>query len=174
VLPVLFSRGCRWRKCRFCAHNASFAGYRRKEAHAFVDELEGYQRKHGADHFYLADQYVEAADLDRVADEILRRRLKVFFHVMGKPTKDYTSQGLDKLFRAGCRWICWGVESGSQRLVDLINKGTRVQDMEELLRDAADAGISNLAMMIFGLPTSTDLDFRQTVRFLEGVPLRHR
>ena len=91
VLPVLFSRGCRWRKCRFCAHNASFAGYRRKGAEAFVDELEEYQRMHGASHFYLADQYVEAADLDRVADEILRRRLEVFFHVMGKPTEEYTS-----------------------------------------------------------------------------------
>lgn len=169
VLPVLFSRGCRWRKCRFCAHNASFAGYRRKGAEAFVDELEGYQRMHGTSHFYLADQYVEAADLDRVADEILRRHLEVFFHVMGKPTEEYTPDRLHKLFRAGCRWICWGVESGSQRLLDVINKGTRVQDMEALLQDAAGAGISNLAMMIFGLPTSTDLDFRQTVRFLEGV-----
>ena len=174
VLPVLFSRGCRWRKCRFCSHNASFAGYRRKGAEAFVDELEEYQRMHGASHFYLADQYVEAADLDRVADEILRRRLEVFFHVMGKPTEEYTSHGLNKLFRAGCRWICWGVESGSQRLLDVINKGTRVQDMEALLQDAAGAGISNLAMMIFGLPTSTDLDFRQTVRFLERVyPFLH-
>lgn len=169
VLPVLFSRGCRWRKCRFCAHNASFAGYRAKTAGEFVDELEAYRRTHGARHFYLADQYVGPEDLDRVAEEILRRRLEVFFHVMARPVEGHTPERLSKLYRAGCRWICWGVESGSQRLLDLINKGTRIQDTGILLRDAAEAGISNLAMMIFGLPTSTDLDFRQTVRFLEGV-----
>ncbi len=169
VLPVLFSRGCRWRKCRFCSHNASFAGYRRKNAKAFVDELEGYQRMHGARHFYLADQYVEAEDLDGVTEEILRRRMEVFFHVMGRPIEGHTPERLNKLFQAGCRWICWGVESGSQRLLDLINKGTRVQDMGTFLQNAAEAGISNLAMMIFGLPTSTDIDFGQTVRFLEGI-----
>lgn len=169
VLPVLFSRGCRWRKCRFCSHNASFAGYRRKRASAFVDELEGYQRRHGARHFYLADQYVEAEDLDRLAEEILQRGLEVFFHVMGRPLGGFTPERLNRLFLAGCRWICWGVESGSQRLLDLINKGTRVRDMEALLKNADEAGISNLVMMIFGLPTSTDLDFRQTVRFLEDV-----
>lgn len=169
VLPVLFSRGCRWRKCRFCAHNASFAGYRKKSVRAFVDELEAYQRLHGARHFYLADQYVGAEDLDRVAQEILRRRLQVFFHVMGKPVEKHTPDRLDRLFEAGCRWICWGAESGSQRLLDLIHKGTRTKDMEDLIRNAAEAGISNLAMMIFGLPTSTDIDFRQTVRFLEGI-----
>ena len=169
VLPVLFSRGCRWRKCRFCAHNASFAGYRRKSAKAFVDELEGYQRMHGARHFYLADQYVEAEDLDRVAEEILRRRMEVFFHVMGRPIEGHTPDRLDRLFQAGCRWICWGVESGSQRLLDLINKGTCVREMGAFVQRAAEAGISNLAMMIFGLPTSTDADFAQTVRFLEGI-----
>ncbi len=169
VLPVLFSRGCRWRKCRFCAHNASFAGYRRKRVEDFVDELDAYRDIHGARHFYLADQYVEARDLDLLAAEILRRRLEVFFHVMGKPTAEHTADRLNRLFQAGCRWICWGMETGSQRLLDVIDKGTRVRDMEALLHDAAGAGISNLAMMIFGLPTSTDLDFRQTVRFLESV-----
>jgi len=170
VLPVLFSRGCRWRRCRFCSHNASFCGYRAKSIAGFTDELVRLREDHGAAHVYLADQYVDAEDLGRIADEILKRgRTPMPFHVMGRPTAGYTPRLLEKAARAGCRWICWGVESGSQRLLDLSRKGTERAEVERVVRDAARAGISNLLMMIFGLPTSSELDLWQTLRFLEDV-----
>ncbi|NLC69986.1 MAG: B12-binding domain-containing radical SAM protein, partial [Desulfuromonadaceae bacterium] len=45
VFPVVFSRDCPWKKCRFCAHNFSFAGYRKKRVQSFVDELELLNRR---------------------------------------------------------------------------------------------------------------------------------
>ncbi|MBE0616729.1 MAG: radical SAM protein, partial [Proteobacteria bacterium] len=169
VLPALYSRGCKWRRCRFCAHNFSYGGYRAKAAQRCVDELEGYATRHGARHFYFADLYVDAPDLEALADEILARRLDLHFHVLGRPTRDYTAARLEKLAAAGCRWISWGVESGSQRLLDVAGKGTQVETVERVLRDSHAAGISNLAMMIYGLPTSGDEDLRQTFGFLERV-----
>ena len=169
VLPVLFSRGCSWRRCRFCNHNASFAGYRRKGADRFAAEIEAYRRDHGARHLYIADQYVGAADLEGVAGEILSRGAEVFFQVMGRPLGEYTPERLARFFEAGCRWISWGVETGSQRLLDLIGKETEVPVMERVLWDAARAGISNLAMMIFGLAMITAADLDQTFRFVENV-----
>jgi NAD(P)-dependent dehydrogenase (short-subunit alcohol dehydrogenase family) len=169
VLPVLYSRGCKWRRCRFCAHNSSFAGYRTKAADRCVDELEELVARHGARHFYFADLYVDAPDLEALADRILARRLDIHFHVLGRPTADYTRERLEKMAAAGCRWISWGVESGSQRLLDVAAKGTRVETVTQVLGDAQAAGISNLMMMIFGLPTSTEADLADTFRFLEGA-----
>lgn len=169
VLPTLFSRGCRWRKCRFCSHNASFGGYRSGTVPRFVDEMERAGARHMARHVYLADQYVDAEDMEKMADEIIARKGAFSFHVMGRPTEAYTPQRLDKMYRAGCRWICWGVETGSQRLLDLCGKGTDVTVVERVIRQSARAGISNLLMMIFGLPTSSETDLRQTFRFLENV-----
>jgi len=170
VLPALFSRGCRWRRCRFCSHNASFSGYRAKGVAGFVDEMERLSALDGATHVYVADQYVDAEDLGRIADEILARgRAPLPFQVMGRPTAAYTPARLEKAARAGCRWICWGAESGSQRLLDLSRKGTDSAEVQRVLRDAARAGISNLLMMIFGLPTSSEQDLRQTLRFLEDI-----
>ncbi|MFH2091222.1 MAG: radical SAM protein [Pseudomonadota bacterium] len=167
VLPILFSRGCLWRKCRFCAHNFSFSGYRKKTVTAFVDEIQSYYTALGARYFYSADEYIAPPDMDAIAMEIQSRGLKISYQILGKPTHDCTRERMALWSASGCRWIGWGVESGSQRLLDLINKGTRVTDIEQVLKDSADAGISNLPMLIFGLPTSTDQDLSETIGFLE-------
>ena len=169
VLPVLFSRGCAWRKCRFCAHNFTFGGYRRKPVAAFVSELAHYQRTLGVRHFYSADEYILPRDMDAICEEILARGLSIFFHILGKPTADCTPGRLALWSAAGCKWIGWGIETGSQRLLDLINKGTRVTDITAVLKHSAAAGISSLGLMIFGLPTSTDTDLDQTLAFLSDV-----
>ncbi len=167
VLPVLFSRGCAWHRCRFCAHNFSYGHYRHKITAGFVEELKQLEEKQGARHFYFADQYLDEESLDRLADEILRQRLDIRFHAMGRPSKAYTRELLEKLHKAGCRWISWGVESGSQALLDKVDKGVDAGDLPRLIRDTHASGISNLLMLIFGLPGSTDADYEATVQLLE-------
>ncbi len=169
VLPVLYSRGCRWRRCRFCAHNFSWGKYRKKTAAEFAAELEYYVERYHVRHFYFADQYIDAEDLLVIAQAILERGIEVFWHVMGQPVREYTRAVLELMYQAGCRWISWGVESGSQRLLETVDKGTQVPEVEQVVKDTAEAGISNLLMLIFGLPTSTDEDLRATFRFLESV-----
>lgn len=169
VVPVVFSRGCKWRKCRFCAHNFSYSGYRKRNVTRFVDYLSELNRRIGARHFYLADQYVDAPDMKMLAEEILDRGLTVYFHIMGRPTDEYTPEVLQTLFKAGCRWISWGIESGSQRLLDISQKGTSVETVRRIIRDSHQAGISNLLMLIFGLPTSRDEDFDATMNLLDDL-----
>ncbi|MBN1421671.1 MAG: B12-binding domain-containing radical SAM protein [Planctomycetes bacterium] len=169
VVSALFSRGCAWRRCRFCAHNKSFAGYRKKAADRFVSEIEDAAERYGARHVYFSDQYIEAADLEAIAREILHRGLEVRWHVMGRPTAAHTTERLAVLFEAGCRWISWGVETGSARLLETIGKETDAPTIRRVITDAAAAGISNLPMMIFGLPTSTDRDLRDTLDFIDDV-----
>jgi len=169
VLPAVSSRGCRWRRCRFCAHNYSFGTYRQKCPERFAAELLEQQRRHGARHFYLGDQYIDAADLRRIAEELLRQGADLRWHVMGRPTADFDQPLLDLLAAAGCRWISWGVETGSQRLLDVARKGTAVAETREVLRRTARAGIASLPMMLFGLPGSTDEDLAQTFELLEDV-----
>lgn len=167
VLPVLFSRGCAWRRCRFCAHNFSFADHRRKRVASFVAELASLGERWGTRHFYLADQQVAPEDLAAIGDAIVAQGIGVSLHAMARPVEDFTPTLLSRIAKAGCRWLSWGVESGSQRLLDLCNKGTRVATIERALTAAHDTGIANLAMMIFGLPTSTDADLEETLAFLE-------
>ncbi len=169
VFPLTMSRNCKWGKCRFCAHNFSFSFYREKTVAMFVDDLERMIDRFEVRHFYFADQYVSAATLDALSEEILGRGMKIHFHAMGRPTANYTAELLFKASAAGCRWISWGVETGSQRLLNLIRKGTQRKTIRKVLENSSRAGISNLVMMIFGLPTSGEEDLRETFDLIEDV-----
>jgi len=169
VLPVVFSRGCQWRKCRFCAHNFPFSGYRTKRYQQIVDELTCLQREYGCRHFYCADQYVNPQDGWRLAEAILEAGLDIRYHVMGRPSAEYHAALLSRMHQSGCRWISWGIETASDRLLELCNKGTKAAEIVQVLRDAHRCGISNLAMMIFGLPTSSDEDLEATLNFYDQI-----
>jgi len=165
VLPVVFSRGCRWRRCSFCSHNFSFAGYRTSAYRSFTEKLSYYHDTYGISQFYFADQYIGADDLKNISGAISDAGLDIRFHVMGRPTDDYTSDVLHSAFKAGCRWISWGVESGSMDLLNICSKGTEPGTIEKVLCRSSEAGISNLAMMIFGLPGSDSRRFQETLDF---------
>ncbi len=169
VVPVVFSRGCKWRKCRFCAHNLSYSGYRQHNEIQFVDYLSKLNSQSNIRYFYFADQYLDVPDMKILAEEIINRGLNIYFHIMGRPTNDYTPEILQILFRAGCRWISWGVESGSQRLLDVSQKGTSVEIIRNVIKNSHRAGISNLLMLIFGLPTSRDEDFDATIALIDDL-----
>ncbi|MBN2316191.1 MAG: radical SAM protein [Sedimentisphaerales bacterium] len=169
VVSLVFSRGCKWRKCRFCAHNFSYSGYRSRNVTRFVDHLLTLNRQMDARHFYFADQYVDAPDMKILAEEILHRGLTISFHIMGRPTNEYTPEILQTLFKAGCRWISWGIESGSQRLLDVCLKGTSAETIRRVIRNSHQVGISNLLMMIYGLPTGKDEDFDATMDLMDDL-----
>jgi anaerobic magnesium-protoporphyrin IX monomethyl ester cyclase len=170
VIPLSFSRGCKWRSCRFCAHNNSFFEYRPKCAVMFVQELEELAARTGSRHFYFTDQYIDGYDLAIIAREIIRRGLKIHYHYMGRPTlRDYPGGTFELLSESGCRWISWGVESGSKRLLELTAKGTRPEDIAKVLHASSLAGINNLAMMIFGLPLSDEIALQETFDFIETI-----
>lgn len=169
VVPVIYSRGCKWRKCMFCAHNFSYSGYRKRNTIQFVEYLSKLRHEKGIRHFYFADQYIDTADITNLADEIVNNKLDIFYHIMGRPTEEYNPEVLEKLFESGCRWISWGIESGSQRLLDICRKGTNVETIRRIVHDSGNAGISNLLMLIFGLPTSTEDDFNATIKLLDDL-----
>ena len=167
VMPIYGCRGCKWRRCRFCVHNNSFGRYRRRPAMAVALEMQERRIRTGCRHFYVVDQYVDSLSLGELADAVLELGLDCRFQVMARTSAEYTPALLAKAARAGCCWISWGMESGSQDLLDLMNKGTRADSSLEVIKSAADAGISNLLMMIFGAPGSNAARLDETFAFLD-------
>lgn len=169
VLPLLGGRGCKWRQCSFCAHNNSFGPHRSRPVMAVVREMLALLDNFGCRHFYFADQYVDPVLLDELCDLIIAAGLKCGFHIMARPVGEYTPALLEKAARAGCCWISWGMESGSQKLLDIMHKGTDAAGAAKVIKAAADAGISNLLMMIFGAPGSDARCLDETFAFLDKV-----
>ncbi len=169
VLPIYGCRGCKWRRCRFCTHNHSFGLHRERPPRAVALEMMNRRISCGCRHFYIVDQYVPPDYLSLLCDAILEMEIDCRFEIMARTIPEYTPELLEKAARAGCCWISWGMESGSQRLLDVMNKGTRVELAETVIHHAAGVGISNLVMMIYGAPTADRASMEETFSFLERV-----
>ncbi|MBN1644914.1 radical SAM protein [Candidatus Woesearchaeota archaeon] len=165
VLPILTSRGCYWRKCAFCVYHKNFLGYRQRSIQNVVDELR-FHKKCGIDCFNFVDEMISAQRFEQIADEIKKQEININYIGMAKPTSDFTYEIFKKMFDSGCRMMLWGVESANQRVLDLINKGTVVNDIKKVLEDCAKAGIKNHVFLIFGFPTETKEELLDTLNFV--------
>lgn len=167
VLPIAASRGCYWRRCSFCVHYKSYLSYRVKSMTRVVEDMESLQKRYGVNHFSFVDEMIHPKPFEKLSDGLITADLGVRFYALAKPTKEFDRPLLQKMHRAGARAILWGVESGSQRLLDLMEKGTKVEEMEGVLRAASEVGIWNMAFVLFGFPTETREEFLETLGFLK-------
>jgi len=167
VVPLISSRGCYWRRCTFCDHFASYAGsYKTQSISRCVAEIEHHVKTLGARHFTFVDEMISAKRFQKIGDEILERGLDVRYFALAKPTPDFTQEILDHMYKTGCRSIYWGMESGSERLLTMMDKGNTVESSSNTLNRAHKANIRNHLFIIVGFPSETREELDETVSFL--------
>ena len=120
----------------------------------------------GVQHFALVDEMISPAYFSRFADAILAAGLKLYYYAMAKPVKQFDRELLGKLHQSGCRYLMWGVENGSDRVLDLMEKGTNLSELEVVLENAREAGIKNHVFIMAGFPTETRQEFQATMDLL--------
>lgn len=167
VLPVFLSKGCYWKKCSFCVHHHSYSNtYKVKKVDRFIEELEHYTKKYGVKHFYFVDEMISATNFEKMADFIIQKGLNIFYYALAKPTKDFSFDILKKMYDSGCRCLLLGVESGNQRILNLMNKGTNTSDIELFLKSSSKAGIKNCCFFILGFPSESLSELEDTKEFI--------
>ena len=170
VLPMLTSRGCSWRRCTFCAHIEIYQGsYQRERLSRVVDTIEHLRERYNCRQVVFHDEELTAKRASQLSDEILERGLEdVYLYTYARLVKQFENPELiDKLYRAGFRVLVWGMESGNQRVLNLMLKGTEPQQMGRILELAADRGFGNLCFVMFGFPGETEAEAQETADFLE-------
>lgn len=166
VLPYLSARGCFWGRCAFCTHRKTYMAYREEAVERTASRLGELKDRYGVRYFNLVDEMIHPHRFGRLSHAILRSGLKIDYAAYAKPTNRFDAPLLRRIHRCGARVLMWGVESGSQRILDAMKKGTRIVEMERVLHEAHEAGIWNLAFMMFGFPTETTEEWEETLRFL--------
>ncbi|MGB1027384.1 MAG: B12-binding domain-containing radical SAM protein, partial [Rhodospirillaceae bacterium] len=166
VYPVISSRGCYWRRCTFCNHFASYANsYKAQTIERLIDEME-HHAKNGVRHFTFVDEMISAKRFAKISEEILARNLDIRFYALAKPTNDFNLEILQLMRKAGCLCIYWGMESGSERVLQMMDKGNDAEGSARTLALASEAGIRNHVFLIVGFPTETREEVEETLTFL--------
>jgi len=164
------SRGC-GAGCTFCAEGRAHSRCHRSHgAGHVVAAIEALVRAYGIEGVYFRDEDF-LADTERVKELCNAMRetgLAERVAWSAQCRADRASPEVLGLLRpAGCVQLEFGVESGSQRVLDSISKGSTVEHNAAAIAAARNAGLRSLAYVMYGLPGETAEDISATYEFLE-------
>jgi len=173
VLPILSSRGCYWGKCSFCSHTRPYgAGVRVRRPASVVDEMAWQAERHGVQSFLFVDEAIAPKSLRGIAQELSQRQLDFRWGAEGIRTeRQFDAELLGVAHRAGLRWVYAGIESSNARLLELIDKGTRPDDVERFISACREVGITAQLSYIVGLPGTTREEIETEVAFFCDHPV---
>lgn len=171
---IFGSRGCPY-QCTFCsARSISGKRYRYHSVQRVISEITILARKYKQGSVFLMDDNiaVNKKHFKELCDAIIKEGLNkdVFFH--GSLRGDNaTDDILDMAYKANFRILYYGLETGSEELMKVINKGETVAVVEDAIRRSAQKGFSVATVIIFALPTENRKDRYNTMKFVRSLPL---
>ena len=170
VLYLTTSRGCvYW--CEFCTtvrmHGRK---YRMRSPKNVVDELEFLHKTYGISTFTFCDDAftVDQPRTEALCNEILKRGLKIEWNC-GTRVDMLTKDLLVKMKDAGCISVWFGVESGSQKVLDVMKKGITPELTTKVFGWVRELGLKPIPNVILGFPGETKESAWKTIKFVEKI-----
>ena len=167
TLPIEFSRGCWWNKCRFCNLNLQWRHYRSKDHSRCLTEVEQLAREHRCLNFTFTDNALPVKESD------------LFFRTLAEQKKDYhffaeirtiTDPEKIRLYRrGGLTSIQVGIEALSTTLLQSLRKGTSCIENIAVMRQSQESGIRLDGNLIVEFPGSGQTEVDETMAALESV-----
>lgn len=161
-------KGCHG-KCTFCYNQKFNKGKYRKRSYDYIlKEIRTLVETHGADGIYFSDELWcrSAAEMKEYCDAIKSLNLNFvwgcFMRVGILSAEDYKY-----MYDAGCRWICFGIESGSPKRLKAIKKGIDFEDIRPSVRNCSESGIVPWLSFIVGFPDETPEELVLTIELMK-------
>ncbi len=175
MIPLMTGRGCQWNRCVFCSDIVSANGrsFRTRSVDSVLEEMREQSRRYGATNFLFLDLKLNSNPnmlrgiSERVQDFVPGAEWVGTVHVDLRKDNGLSRRDLRTASAAGLRRLSFGLETGSQRLLDAMDKGSTVEANSAFIRAAHEAGISVRCTMFSGFPGETATDLEQTAAFLE-------
>ncbi|MGD2087790.1 MAG: radical SAM protein [Candidatus Aminicenantes bacterium] len=167
-LGAYTSRSCPFR-CNFCSETVRWGTYRKKKAKQVASELTRLYETYGTQLFLMSDSLLNPI-ITGLANEIFKSNLSFYWDGYLRVDKDVCDPQHTLLWRRGGFYRArLGVESGSQRVLELMNKKVTPTQIRDALKSLAHAGIKTTTYWIIGYPGETEEDFQQTLQLVEEL-----
>jgi hypothetical protein len=160
------SRGCT-AKCTFC-EETHFWKYRQRQAVDLVQEIEWLYYNKGTDVIWFIDSLVNGnlKELRAFCKAVVAKGLKIHWTGYARCDGRMDLEYFKDLKEGGCIILNYGIESGSQRVLDDMAKGVTVAEMEQNFKDGKQVGIFAATNWIVGFPTEELQDFADSMTLL--------
>lgn len=163
------SRGC-VAKCSFCAET-HFWKFRYHKAPRVIEEMKSQISRYGVNRFWFVDSLVNGAftEFKRLVEGIIDNNLDIHWNSYARNDGRMDLEFFRKIVQSGCTVLSFGVESGSQRVLDDMQKKVKVWEIESNLRDGREVGMTNHCNWIVGFPTEGKEEFLHSLELLYNV-----
>jgi radical SAM superfamily enzyme YgiQ (UPF0313 family)/wyosine [tRNA(Phe)-imidazoG37] synthetase (radical SAM superfamily) len=169
-LVLEWSRGC-ISDCAYCKGKNLAGTYRSRSARHIFEEIKHHVDTLGYKSFTVSDNILNGRPkmLEELCDMITGAKLSIHWNAEAAPMKNLSRALLTKLKAAGCFELQLGVETGSERVLEMMNKSRlfSIESAARVLRDAHEVGIKTCMFCMVGYPGETEEDFQKTLNFIE-------
>lgn len=163
-MAVLTSRGCPF-DCAWCSKPTFGRSYRQQSVGRVLDEIRALKERYGVDYIRFCDDVfgIQRAWLEELLGRMIDERLDVQFECLARVDL-LKPDLLEKMRKAGLARVYVGVESGSQRMLDAMNRGTKLAQVERAAEALRKEGIRQYWFLMLGYPGETLEDITETLR----------
>lgn len=164
------TRGCPF-KCNWCAKPIYGNRYNSRSPRHVVSELKMLKQQFNFDHVWFCDDIfgLKPGWVHEFANLVEEEQLSFRFKMQGRVDLLLQENNIKDLARAGCDNIWMGAESGSQRILDAMDKGTTVEQIREATLLLKKNGIKPSFFIQFGYPGETKQDIEKTISMINTL-----
>ena len=168
-LNIVASRGCPYR-CNWCAKPIYGDSFSVRSAACVAEEMRQLKYDFGAEYLWFADDIfgLKAKWVRELAIEVERLDAAIPFKMQSRVDL-MTVDNVRSLRRAGCAEVWLGAESGSQKILDAMDKGTRVEQIAKARENLRHEGIRACYFLQFGYPGETWQDIQNTIKLVRDT-----
>jgi radical SAM superfamily enzyme YgiQ (UPF0313 family) len=169
-LNMVTTRGCPYH-CNWCAKPIWGQRYNVRSPENVAEELAWLKQNFQPDHIWFADDIMglKPGWIQRFADEVEKRGIRTPFKCLSRSDLLLYEDTVEAMRRAGAKTIWMGAESGSQKILDAMDKGTKVEQIYESRRQLAQAGIETGFFLQFGYLGETREDIELTLKMVREL-----
>ena len=166
IMPIRTSRGCPY-NCTFCSDPFYGGAFRVRDPDKVVSEIKYQIKKYKISNFIFCENLIngDSYKFFELCRKIKGQNLKINLVAFAKP-RLLSYKMLAEAAKAGFKALVWGIESGSQKVIDEMNKNISLNEVEEVLKFSGQCGIKNHCCFIVAYPTETKKDLILTKKFI--------
>lgn len=173
MITISTSRGC-FGECSFCFR--AYPGIRVNSMKYVFDLIEYCIEKFDVGFFTLGDECFAPSKVRNweFIEEYKRRKLDIVFRILGMRVDTVDKEILQAYKEIGCWMIEYGFESGSQKMLNIINKRVTVEQNRQAALWTAEAGMFTSPALVLAMPGETDQTISETIDFLKSLNFHYK
>jgi len=168
---LIASRGCPFH-CIYCSKPIFGNVFRARSPENILKEIELLKEKYKIKEIIFYDDIftLNRERIIKLCQLLIEKKLNISWKC--ETRVNFIDEELLQLMRrAGCYLIGYGIESGNQRVLNILKKGTTIEGIEKAIKVTKRAGIEVLGYFIIGIPGETEKEIKETIRFAKSLDI---